>query len=175
MVKLFRGKVFRRSFSGFVLVIFICSLVTSGCEPLRKKFTRKKKEEKKEEFIPVLEPQEYPAPAFNPEAEYKHRYNLWKLWYDDFMVGLDEKGSNKRQSYILGQLIVQLEAMEQLLTGDRQAQLHQYKDTLREIGQLLVLPAALRNTGLIKRKISTIDTKIHDQFSPRQIQDTFAQ
>ena len=173
MANLYRVKVFRRSSCWLVIFPFVFSFLATGCEPLRKKFTRKKKEEKKEtEFVPVLEPQEYPTPVFNPQTEYSRRYNLWKVWYDDFMAGLDENGTNKRQAYIVGQLMAQLEEMEKLLKGQPQGQIHQYKDTLNEVNKLLSLPVPLRNISLIKTKISVINSKIQNNLRPQQIKDS---
>ena len=53
----------------------------SACEPLRKKFTRQKKADANadKDFVPVLEPQDYPAPEKNPPEMYKQHYALIKV------------------------------------------------------------------------------------------------
>ena len=48
--------------------LLVLSLSLSSCDTLRQKFTRKKKKgEEDQAFVPVLVPEEYPAPQVNPE------------------------------------------------------------------------------------------------------------
>ena len=73
----------------FILGVCLISLTATliGCEPLRKKFTRNKKnKEVSQEFIPVLEPIDYAENTKTPEEEYKHYYSLWKVWEKESSV-----------------------------------------------------------------------------------------
>ncbi len=153
-----------------LVLLLIVSLSVTACEPLRKKFRRKKKEEKQDtQFVPVLAPEEYATPEFDPLGEYRHRYNLWNLWYDDFMTGLEEDGSNKRQQYLLGQMAVQLEEMGKLLPGDLQAQLEDHRKNLQDLQSYVSSP--MRNTIIIKNKINAVNAQVRGKFSPDEVKD----
>ena len=95
------------------------SFIFSGCEPLRKKFTRKSKKERATSVaaLPILEPEEYPDKPFDPLKEYSYRYSMWNVWYKDYLMATEENTSDKRQSYILSQMAVQLDEMQKLLAG----------------------------------------------------------
>ena len=47
----------------WIVPVLIVSLGFSGCETMRRKFVRQKKKKETAEFIPVLEPIEYPGPV----------------------------------------------------------------------------------------------------------------
>jgi len=106
---------------------FICSLCVvflaiSGCTPLRKKFTRKKKDKQaNQKFIPVLDPIDYPEKVYSAAEKYKYHYSLWKVWNKDLLQVLERNGSEKRQKYLLDQAIVQLKEMQNSLSDEKKA------------------------------------------------------
>jgi len=112
---------FFRSISMSLIVLVIISCVSSGCEPLRKKFVRqKKKEDTKREFIPVLDPIDYPARLHSTDEKYRHHYSLWQVWSKDLLGSLDSEGdSPKRQKYLLDQMSVQAQEMMNYVTGEK--------------------------------------------------------
>ena len=57
-----------------VLVSFVLAL--EGCSTLRKKFVRQKKKEDKQEFVPVLDPVDYPDVVKTAGGIYEHHYML---------------------------------------------------------------------------------------------------
>lgn len=153
-------------------LLLTVACVSTGCEPLRKKFTRKKKESTKtDQFVPVLEPEEYAAPKVDPLAQYAHRYNLWNLWYDDFMTGLEESGSNKRQRYLIGQMIVQCEEMAKFLQGEPLAQMQDAVLKLQGVQQVLESPVPMRNTVIVKNKVNAVNAQIREKLRPEVIKD----
>ena len=100
-MKLSDLRVGSRFYSVF-LMIFLGSFILSsiGCEPLRKKFVRqKKKDENAQQFIPVLDPIDYPAAVYSAEEGYRKHYSLWRVWHKELMVSLDEQGIDRRQKY----------------------------------------------------------------------------
>src|SRR3989338_8775878 len=115
---------------GSVLVLLVAML--SGCEPLRKKFTRQKKKDQSQssQFIPVLDPLDYPDKVQTPEEKYRHSFSLWQVWHKELMMRLEEQASDKKINYTFNQVMVQLTEMEKLLTGEKQEKLGEY------IGQL---------------------------------------
>jgi len=75
--------------------LLVLSLSLSSCDTIRQKFTRKKKQGEVEDqnFVPVLEPEEYPTPANDPVLNYKQHYDLIKAWYQDLNSGMYERNS----------------------------------------------------------------------------------
>ena len=91
---------------------------------MRKKFTRKKKDkEESEKFIPVLEPVDYPQKTYSSQERYKQHYSLWQVWNRDLIQAIQKEDSDKRQKYLLGQMIERLEAMKEVLADEKQKEL----------------------------------------------------
>ena len=68
-----------RNFIGGFLIVAVM-MTTVGCEPLRKKFIRKRKAaQESSEDIPVLEPIDYPDKVYTAEDLYKQHYSLWQV------------------------------------------------------------------------------------------------
>jgi len=160
----------KRVFPGLVYICCFCVLVltTSSCEPLRRKFTRKKKKDRGEsqKFIPVLEPVDYPEKTYSSLEKYKHHYSLWKVWDRDLLQTIESGGSDKRQKYLLGQAIEQLEGMNKLLADEKKTGFTPLIDDLREVGQVYERPVSMRNKFSIKKKIERNSRKIRNGFAP---------
>lgn len=105
--------------------LLMVTLTLSSCDSLRQKFTRKKKkgDVEAQSFVPVLEPQEYPAPEFNPQQNYKGHYALIKAWYTDLWTAIDDKSTPKYIHYILSQITNHIEQMKKLVDEQTQADL----------------------------------------------------
>lgn len=153
---------------------FICGLcvvfsVLSGCAPLRKKFTRKKKEDRQvdQKFIPVLDPIDYPEKIYSAEENYKHHYSLWKVWNKDFLQVLERDGSEKRQKYLLDQAIERLEEMQNLLSDEKKAGLAELVDELKNVRQDYNKSSSMRSKFSMRSKVERNAKKIRNQFSPK--------
>lgn len=151
------------------LVILVSGL--SGCEPLRKKFTRKKKETKQQEFIPVLQPVDYPDQYESPAEEYQYHYSLAKVWHKDVMTALDEDASDKRLMYILAQMIVHMEAMQQLLTGAMEEEMRGWVETAKSVVEQLQVPAPVRKQFQIETDLKVIGKAIREKFEYENVKD----
>ena len=124
------------------VLIILLIFIASGCEPLRKKFTRqKKKDESQSAFIPVLDPVDYPDKVETPEESYRHYFSLWQVWDKDFMMRLQENSSDKKINFTFNQVLLQLTEMEKLLTGEKQQKIREYIGQLTALGQDLKQPA----------------------------------
>ena len=157
-------------FSFLVWTCFFCVLVSSlsGCSTLRRKFTRKKKEDKEvsQKFIPVLEPVDYPEKVYSPLEEYKKYYSLWRVWERDLLQSVRAEESTKRQRYLLAQTLEQLEEMANLLTPQKRAEFIAVVAQLRELDEVYEKPASMRNTFSMQKRIERNSREIRNNFAP---------
>ncbi len=159
---------FQKSFSVFIGCICVVVLTVSGCTPLRKKFTRKKKDDggQSQKFIPVLEPIDYPEKVYLPLEKYKHHYSLWKVWEKDLLQTIDRGGSDKRQKYLLEQSVIQLEEMRKVLISEKQAEFSVLVNELRSVQEVYERPASMRSKFSIKKKIERNASRVRGEFAP---------
>lgn len=155
----------------FICCLCVLFLASSGCVPLRKKFTRAKKKNQKTDprFIPVLDPVDYPEAIYSAEEKYKHHYSLWKIWDKDFLQVLERNGSDKRQKYLLAQSIEQLGEMQSLLNDDKKVELMALIDVLRDVHQSYDKSSPIRSKFSTRSKIQRNAKKIRNGFSPKLI------
>ena len=132
------------------------SLSLSSCDTLKQKFTRKKKkgEAQDQAFVPVLEPEEYPAPELNPELNYKENYDLIKAWYTDLWTAIEEKNTSKYVHYTISQITIHIDRMEKLVDAPTQANL------VKLAGYLGYYTASLDNSSWQTRNISRIESDL---------------
>src|SRR3989338_2477083 len=154
-----------------IWVLCVLSFLMSGCQPLRKKFTRKKKEEKEAggKFIPVLEPIDYPVKAYSLEQDYKQHFSLWKVWERDLMQSIENDDSDKRQKYLLGKSLEELEAMNALMGEARQAGFSAVLGQVRQIQKEYDKPAAMRSKFSVKKQLNASSKEIRHHYSPKQL------
>jgi hypothetical protein len=155
------------------IICFLCivALLLSGCQPLRKKFTRKKKKEREEseKFIPILEPIDYPPRVYTLEQDYKKHYSLWKIWDTDLVQSIENNDSDKRQKYLLSKALGELEEMEALLGEGKQAGFGTILEQLREVQKEYEKPAVMRNKITIKKQLALRAKEIRNQYSPKHV------
>jgi len=153
----------------FIFCLSVLFLMTSGCAPLRKKFTRKKKDNRgvSEKFIPILDPIDYPEKVTSSEEKYKHHYSLWKVWNKDLLQNIALDSSEKRQKYLLNQTIEQLEEMKVLLADEKLAELDKLIDGLRKVQLIYEKPSAMRSKFSVRKKIELNAKAVRNGFSPR--------
>ena len=155
------------------LICCLCvgSLVLNGCTPLRKKFVRKKKEDRQtdQRFIPVLDPVDYPEKVQSVEENYKYHYSLWKVWNKDLIQVLSRDGSEKRQKYLLSQSIEQLKEMQNSINDRKLTEFGGLLTELESVRQEYTRPPSMRNKFLMKSKIERNAKKIRTGFTPSQL------
>lgn len=154
---------------GFILAaLCVLSLALTGCEPLRKKFTRKKKEEARG-IEPILTPIDYGTPQISPQERYAQHYSLWKVWHADLIEAINEEGSDKKQRYVFSQMLVQLEEMKKWVAEEKQEQLTAFIEETASLEKELDKPAALRNNFSFRKKLELVGKKIRGSLSPKAI------
>lgn len=158
-----------------IIAVLAVSVSLSGCETLRKKFTRQKKHDQNDDnnFVPVLEPQEYPAPENNPPVNYKNHYDLLKAWYRDLETLLLEKNADKRMQYTLKQVFGHLDEMQKLVVSEKQAHVAKLRGLLKYYNESLNGPASLRNVSRIQSDLRAFDRELRDELSPGKLQGSY--
>jgi len=148
-------------------------MVTSfGCEPLRKKFTRKKKEDKVSQgFIPVLDPIEYDRKRVSSKEKYAYHFSMWRIWQRELSQVLETDSNDKRQRYLIAQLVIQMEEMDKWVEGATKDRVNEYLGELREINKELDRPAELQNKISIERKLTRISSKVRNNLNPKKEQN----
>lgn len=133
--------------SFFFIISFLVgiSMVCSSCQPLRKKFTRKKNEEKTEKFIPILEPVDYAESSVSIQQKYNHHYLIYRVWEKELMAGLEHGENDKRMRHSLEQLLSNLEEMEKVVPLEKKMVLTQILDQYKSANAYFDKPKALRN------------------------------
>ncbi len=101
---------------GLLLIIAVLVLNLSGCETLKKKFTRKPKAGKK--ASPVLVPQDYKG-IYSNSVLYDNHFIYWRTWTEDLMDCMENKLSNKRQVLAANRALEDLERMGDLLKSPK--------------------------------------------------------
>ena len=157
---------------GAIALILILGITTTGCEALRKKFIRKKSQkEKSEEFVPVLDPVEYPETVYTSQDRYKKLYSLWRIWQREMTSALTENQSSKRQRYILSQMIVQVEEMRGLLRDEKKETVGEVFRRLKDLEKDMQAPAPMRNLSIIKLKLRRISETMRDELKFAAVED----
>lgn len=160
-----------------IALIVIFSLIAGGCEPLRKKFTRQKKKDsaQADEFIPVLEPEEYPEKVYSPAADYKYHYSLWQVWHKELSIAISEEQSNKRQVYMASQMVTQVDALKNLVNAEKRPG---FDDVLKSLGNLkesLERPAPMHDNFAILNQLRTLERKMRNNFSFDKVEESLLQ
>lgn len=173
MVNMFHS----RYTAGFVVMVLAMSLALSACQPLKHKFTRKKKKSQIEgsSFIPVLEPQEYPAPEQNPPENYKQHYALVKVWYRDLWTLTDKKDEDKKTRYTLNQVFSHIEEMQRLVVEEKRAELSKLANLLKYYETSLNSPYASRNKARIQSDLRAFSRTLSNQLRADKLEGFFVQ
>ncbi len=158
-----------------VAVVLAVSVSLSACDTLRKKFTRQKKQSETQspDFVPVLEPQEYPAPEHNPVENYKQHYALIKAWYRDLWTAIDEKNSDGIAKNSLKQILEHIDQMKLLLKPNRAKGLNQLVDLLKYYKTSLDTPRSLRNYARIESDLRAFDRMLRGHFRHDRLKGDF--
>ena len=166
------------AFKAYALIacLVATSISLSACEPLRKKFTRQKKKDASadQDFIPVLEPQEYPAADKDPVQNYKQHYALIKAWYRDMWTALEERGgSDKQQRYLLKTIYGHIDEMRKLVVPQQQQKLDELAKILSYYDSALGVPPAMRNVARIRSDLRAFDRMLRHKLRADKIKGAF--
>ena len=104
----------------FVATVFFvsCILLLTGCESLRRKFTRTKKKEESQEVV-IITPRDYSAHPLPSDVLYKQYFNYWKSWNEELVTSLNDSLSHKKIVDCANQSLINLKKMATYLTDEK--------------------------------------------------------
>lgn len=162
-----------RQFFTVVACLVMFSVGLCACDTLKKKFIRQKKGgQETTDFVPVLEPQEYPAPQNNPVLNYQNHYALIKAWYRDLWTGIDDKNDSMVKQSIR-QILDHIEQMKPLLKADKAKGLDELASLLKFYRTSLDQPRMARNYARIQSDLRSFDRMLRDHFSAGRLKGNF--
>jgi len=153
----------------FGVCLFVLSLSLSGCEPLRKKFTKKKKEVKKEEFIPILDPIDYPPSQVSPLEKYKYHYSLWQVWSKDLVQLINEPTMEKRKNYLFTEILQQLDEMKRWIPQESLPKIEEAVSAYEGVRQELDKPEMMRNQSVLETRLRRAESFMMNELKPEAI------
>ncbi len=112
-----------------LLLIFLCvslsSALLTGCETLRKKFTRKRKTTDNQEQV-IIVPRDYNAHPFPSDVLYKQYFIYWKSWNQELITSLTDESSYRKVDDCVEQAVINLRKMSSYLDDDMAKKLGAY-------------------------------------------------
>lgn len=115
-----------------IIVVFLIMIFSlTGCETVRKKFTRPPKEKPK---AAIALTEETAAQTYPNSILYQSHYVLWKCWQDELVNSLG--GNHKKETESASGALSELKSMKNLLNSE---------------GQAAIEPYALELEGLVRR------------------------
>lgn len=165
---------FNRSFNLMIIAILAITVLCSGCEPLRKKFTRKKKAQVEDKgMAPVLEPQEYPTPEENPEANYQLHYTMVQVFYKELWNGIGEDLTEKNIRFNLDQVTKHLTEMKNMLVAEKQVEVTKLEQLLSYYQETLSQNRVFRNKARIESDLRAFHRQLIGACKPAKMQGYF--
>lgn len=155
----------------------LCLVVTvmcTGCEPLRKKFTRQKKKDKEAtgDFIPVLEPQEYPVKKYGSLEQYGQQYALFNVWLSDFADNFETIENGKKLTNDLDDALKSLGEMSKLVKGPVVDGLENIKKQVQYLREEYAKPKAFRNVSRMTSEVRSAGMTMRKKLKPQMIKDS---
>ncbi len=114
---------------GCVLVLALV-LAASGCETLRRKFTRRKRRKTAQEEM-VVAPRDYSEHPFPNDVLYQQYFTYWKAWNQEWVASLTDRDAPKKIAGCGEQALVNLEKMRTYLADEKQKELDPFIEKTR--------------------------------------------
>jgi len=155
---------YRYSACALFVVVLCCQLMISGCEPLRRKFIRKKRKSSLEATAdPILDPEAYPEKVYDAEQVYRSHYGLCLIWNKEIIANLEENMSDKKTLFSLNKLLNELREMELLVTEGSQDTIRIIKEKVEKIINEFSEQAAYRNNRSYIKKLGALDRQLRKE------------
>jgi hypothetical protein len=149
-----------------ILMVFFLLANLAGCEPLRKKFIRKKKE-------PVKMPRIYQLKKYEkkptPELYQKH-YAFWMTWQSELIKVLGE--NHKKDMRCIEEIISNLKDMQNILIQEKADKLQPHIDKLAKVKDVIFNEELTQaNKDYVKRTLERIERAIKREFTYKKVKD----
>ncbi len=152
------------------VILTSCVLSFSGCTSLKRKFVRKRQmEDKKELFIPVLEPIEYHAVEVTPKKTYTTHYVMMRAYYRDLLSMLGRLENDQRERYLITQISEKISLMARLLRKNESERLEKFSQQVQAFLIELDKAPSMRRYDVIKHQLRLIEQDIVKAFKPSVI------
>jgi hypothetical protein len=148
---------------GLAAIFFLMFLLT-GCETLRRKFTRQKKSQKVQEVM-IVSPRDYSAHPFPSDVLYKQYFVYWKSWNQELVSSLNDRAPDIKVIDCAEQAIANLKKMATYLNDPKAKELNIYIKQTEDIKSGVLeargLPPAQANNLRYKseRILSSVNRK----------------
>lgn len=154
--------------------LLVMCLSLSSCDTLKQKFIRKKKNAGVEDqnFVPVLEPEDYPTPEDDPVLNYKQHYDLIKAWYQDLCSGVFVRNSPAYLNDTFKEINDHIDQMKPLVDVSTQMRLD-YLRTLLNYYKASLDSWDIRNTNRIQSDLREFDRFLRDKLRADHIKGHF--
>ncbi|MBU0468442.1 MAG: hypothetical protein KKF78_04445 [Candidatus Omnitrophica bacterium] len=163
-----------------VLPVISCLLIvvvlSAGCQPLKQKFTRKKKDKSSShEFIPVLDPIDYGPATVTAKDRYSKHYSLYRVWRRDFVQGLGDNSNEKKIKYLVDQMLVNLTEMQRWIVEEKRIVLNEYILETKRVRTELDKPFQMISIERLKRRIDRNGKKLTREMNPDAMETFYIQ
>ncbi len=157
-----------------LVLVFLCVFLLEGCEPLRKKFIRSKREDATNNKTKVvLEPEDYSPENYTAEEKYVKQYNLWVIWGKSLEEALVESENEKRHRYFMANGLKALKEMSLYLKEEKRVVLEVIILEFEKINEEILKPHGFWNKGSIVRRVKNHSIKLRTAFNPKDLQGYF--
>ena len=154
------------------ILVLAAVLALSGCETLRRKFSRRKTRKAAEETM-IVAPRDYSEHPFPNDVLYQQYFTYWKAWNQEWVGSLTDKDSLKKIASCGEQTLVNLEKMATYLREEKRGELDVHVEKTRalheEIGKHTSLLPSQYN--IYRTRAERILSAVNRQFDMRHVKD----
>jgi len=154
----------RRIIALFLIFFILTGL--AGCEPLRKKFTRKKKE-------PVKMPRIYQVKKYEkkPTPElYKQHYVYWMTWHSELLKVLGR--NHKKDVKCMEEIVGNLKDMQNMLLEEKADQLEPHIQRLVKVQDIITKEdLSTGNKDYVRMTLEREDRFVKREFHYKKVKD----
>ena len=155
-------------FKKLITTILVLSVLgsLSGCETIRKKFTRKKKAKPVRPMF-YMEEEEVTRP---PMELYSMHYIFWRSWTKDLVASAGENAKRDRRA--AGEIIANLIDMEKYLTGEKKEELAKYIEDVKVITDKMIAGNVSEpRMGRLRQQLDKVARRITNKFYYKKVRD----
>ncbi|MFH0877145.1 MAG: hypothetical protein V1863_02850 [Candidatus Omnitrophota bacterium] len=162
-----RKRIFKK-----VLVIGCVFFLLTGCETLKRKFTRKRTTKDTQEEM-VIVPRDYNAHPYPNDVLYKQYFVYWKSWNQELVTALNDQAPYKKILDCADQALVNLRKMETYLQQEQAKALEVFVKQTEQLKKDIVASENMPPARLISLRYQAerILSNVNRQFDLRKMKE----